>query len=81
MSVKLLTEHYLEFLSLKGGYRGSSESTRVKIPYCWKSHVAAQMIIHHWQILQITDILVIFFYHECCDSLDLSFVRLGSHSC
>ena len=27
MSVKLLTEHHLEFVSLKGGCRGSSEST------------------------------------------------------
>ena len=25
MIVKLLTEHHLEFLSLKGGYRGSSK--------------------------------------------------------
>ena len=31
MIVKLLTEHHLEFLSLKGGYRGSSESTLVKL--------------------------------------------------
>ena len=31
MSVKLLTEHHLEFLNLKGGCRGSSESTLVKI--------------------------------------------------
>ena len=30
MSVKLLTEHHLKFLSLKGGYTGSSESTLVK---------------------------------------------------
>ena len=29
--VQLLTEHHLEFLSLKGGYRGSSESTLVKM--------------------------------------------------
>ena len=29
MIVKLLTEHNLEFLSLKGG---------CKMPYCWKSH-------------------------------------------
>ena len=29
MIVKLLTEHDLEFLSLKGGCRGSSESTHV----------------------------------------------------
>ena len=33
MVVKLLTEHHLEFLSLKGGCRGSPESTHVKIPH------------------------------------------------
>ena len=38
MIVKLLTEHHLEFLSLKGGCRGSSESTHVKKPHCLKSH-------------------------------------------
>ena len=38
MSVKLLTEHYLEFLSLKEGCTGSSESTLVKMSNCWKSH-------------------------------------------
>ena len=37
MSVKLLSEHRLEFLSLKGGCTGSSESTLVKTPHCWKS--------------------------------------------
>ena len=37
MSVKLLTEHHLEFLSLKGGCTGASESTLVKMPHCWKS--------------------------------------------
>ena len=41
MSVKLLTEHHLEFLRLKGGCRGSSESTHVKMPHCWKSHALA----------------------------------------
>ena len=30
MSVKLLTKHHLELLSLKGGCTGSSESTLVK---------------------------------------------------
>ena len=44
MSVKLLTEHYLEFLSLKGGCTGSSESTLVKMPHCWKSHAAAHIM-------------------------------------
>ena len=43
MIVKLLTEHHLEFLSLKGGYTGSSESTLVKMPNCWKSHATAQL--------------------------------------
>ena len=41
MSPRLLIEHHLEFLSFKGGYTGSSESTLVKIPHCWKSHVTA----------------------------------------
>ena len=44
MIVKLRTEHHLEFLSLKGGCRGSSESTHVKMPQCWKSHVMAYMV-------------------------------------
>ena len=49
MIVKQLTEHHLEFLSLKGGCRGSSESTHVKMPHCWKSHALAYLnfIPHH----------------------------------
>ena len=43
MIVKLLTEHHLVFLSLKGDYTGSSESTLVKMPNCWKSHAAAHL--------------------------------------
>ena len=43
-SGKLLTEHHLEFISLKGGCTGSSESTFVKMPHCWKSHVMAQFL-------------------------------------
>ena len=39
MTVKLLTEQHLEFLSLKVACTGSPESTIVKIPYCKKSHV------------------------------------------
>ena len=39
MIVKLLTE-----ISFKGGCTGSSESTHVKMPYCWKSHAMAQYI-------------------------------------
>ena len=44
MIVKLLTEHHLEFLSLKGGCTGSSESTLVKMPHCWKSHATAHIL-------------------------------------
>ena len=70
MTVKLMTEQHLEFLSLKGGCTGlsesmlakchifgnhmshfiqldhddiSSESTLVKMPHCWKSHVTAHI--------------------------------------
>ena len=41
MTVKLLSEQHLEFLSLTGGCTGSSESIQVKMPHCWKSHVVA----------------------------------------
>ena len=43
MIVKLLTEHHLKFLSLKGGCTDSSESTLVKMPDCWKSRVGAHL--------------------------------------
>ena len=44
MIIKLLTEHHLEFLSLKRGCRGTSKSTHVKMPHCWKSHATAQKL-------------------------------------
>ena len=43
MNIKLLTEHHFEFLSLTEDCTGSSESTHVKMPHCWKSHVGAQI--------------------------------------
>ena len=43
MIVKLLTEHHLESLSLKGSCTDSSESTLVKMPHCWKPHAMAQI--------------------------------------
>ena len=36
---------FFEVLSLKGGYTGCSESTLVKMPHCWKSHVTAQFVV------------------------------------
>ena len=44
MSVKLLTEHHLEFLSFKGGCTGSSESTFVIIQHCGKSRVRGSFV-------------------------------------
>ena len=43
MGVKLLTEHHLKFLSLKGGCTALSEPTLVKMPHCSKSCVAAHI--------------------------------------
>ena len=53
MSVKLLTEHRLEFLSLKGVCTGLSECTLVKMPHCWKSHV-----MNHFVLTAISGTLV-----------------------
>ena len=50
MIVKLLTEHHLEFLSLKGGCRGLSECTLGKMSNCWKSHAAAH---YHYQYVDL----------------------------
>ena len=49
MTVKLLTEQHLEFLSLNGDCTGRSVCTLVEMPHCWKSHVAAQLFltVHH----------------------------------
>ena len=59
-SVKLLTKQHLEFLGLKGGCTGLSESTLIKIPHCWKSHVAAHIILYGFNIYMITIILMLF---------------------
>ena len=47
MNIKLLNEHNLEFLSLKEGYTGSSESIHFKMPHCWKSHVTAHLSFYN----------------------------------
>ena len=44
MIVELLTEHRLEFLRLKGGCTGSSESTLFKMSHFWKSHAQAHIV-------------------------------------
>ena len=43
MTIKVLTNHHLEFLSLKVACTCSSKSIHVKMSHCWKSHVAAHI--------------------------------------
>ena len=64
MIVKLLTEHRLEFLSLKEDCRGSSEYTLVKMSNCWKSHAAAQIFSVHFP----EDVQSTFIHHNSLDS-------------
>ena len=64
MIVKLLTEHHLECLSLKGGCRGSSKSTYVKMSHCWKSHALAQIIIQFKHISSW--IFTMYIYFSVC---------------
>ena len=59
MIVKLLTEHHLEFLSLKGGCIGSSESTLVIIPNCWKSYALAHLLLESLEPLVHISILIL----------------------
>ena len=68
MNSKLLimTEHHLEFLSLKGGYTGLSESIHVKMPHCWKSRVAAHICptSEVYQVLGTVVFVVIYLQHQ-----------------
>ena len=76
MIVKLLTEHHLEFLSLKGGCRGSSESTHVKMPHCWKSHALAHFIsvlIDITLTLSISNTFLFLFSNK------MLFIKIGIH--
>ena len=59
MTIKPLTEHHLELLSFKRGCTSSSESTLVKMPHCWKSHV-----VTHIHIKNINDICTLDIKHD-----------------
>ena len=75
MIVKLLTEHHLEFLSLKGGCRSSSESTLVKMSNCWKSHAKAQNFRRTVGLYKLHS-LVVLVSSFCCSSLLFSWLAL-----
>ena len=80
MNVKLLTEQHLEFLRLKGGCTGSSESIHVKMPHSWKSQVMAQKWVSiasatDWDDLLICSEYVVYFV---IDVLKYCFIYLRS---
>ena len=68
MKIKLLTEHHLESLSLKVRCMTSYESTFVKMPHCWKSHVMAHIhflhLSHHenrsriWALVELIHVFI-----------------------
>ena len=64
MIVKLLTEHHLEFLSLKGDCRGSFESTHVKMSNCWRLNFS---ILSMFAIISLRKKSWMFFFMcYCC---------------
>ena len=66
MIVKQLTEHHLEFLSLKGGCTGSSESTLDKMSNCWKSHAEAHIVTGDEAYVHIFEPQRIYMGHKKC---------------
>ena len=52
MTVELMTEHHLEFLSLKRGYIGSSESTLVVCATSKGSDQSARMSAHTHRLIR-----------------------------
>ena len=54
MTVKIVTIHNLEFLSLRQDCTGWSESTLVKMPYCWKSYVMAHLMLCSTEAFQMS---------------------------
>ena len=58
-----MTQLHLEFVSLKGGCTGSSESTLVKMSYRWKSYVSAH---YYMVVLSYFDSLKFKYDTEMC---------------
>ena len=66
---KLLTEHHLEFLSLRWGCRGSSGSTHVKMPHCWKSHALAHLWVEGFALMIVNIKIFILMPWVCSDNI------------
>ena len=80
MTDKLPTEQDLQFLNLKGGCRGSSKSTLVKIPHCLKSHVHWNQIIRRIRVINYfkgTGANLAIFPHKSNNSQRVNIYRLS----
>ena len=45
----------MELLSLTGGCRGSSKTTHVKMPLCWKSHALSHLQCCFFQLKKLQE--------------------------
>ena len=70
MTLKLLTEYHLEFLSLKGGCTDLSESALVKMPHCWKSHVTLILFCRKVNCVKLQNLRLRKKQSELANSLD-----------
>ena len=76
MNVKLLTEHHLEFLSLKEGCTGSYESPLVKSPIVgnhmsqliWYVYTHQRLCLYTPYVMFIHTICYVYTYHMLCFS-------------
>ena len=68
MTAKLLPEYHLACLSLKRDCIGSSESTLVLVPHCWKSQVAADKYIYMYKYTEQNFKLVILHFYLSFES-------------
>ena len=79
-SVKLLTEHHLEFLSLKGGCAGLSESTHVKMPLV-VNHMSWLNYISKTLCKLTRDSLLIMHLASFCSGGKLCSLQFGMNNC
>ena len=73
MIVKLLTEYYLEFLSLRGGYTGLSEYTIVKMVTCHVSY------IFHYRDGKVALQILVWAFHNPEELLSSNFTSNYTH--
>ena len=76
MIVKLLTEHHLEFLSLKGGCRGSSESAHMSKCHIVGNHMPRLICDRHADQNQKTEVDASHCYIKCDSTSNLVAVEL-----